>query len=710
MKEQHSKPFTEDDTSRFLTPETVGTEELFLSPNHFESGPDCPIEYDLLLSLGQKKRESRRPEELRFYQMIGPNATFIEGEVDSENMFNLELNFLVDSEVPEQGPTASQSASLYCVSEDDCYSSVCQSGTGEGNLQDIYPYLSQNGTERRGPDKERITQACPFQSDLQTYQDNFMTSSTCIGSETSNFVREPVGSGYYKSEATRVQDALLDQSFQSRSFTGNSFLPELSSGEYWNGNFSCSTERESSIGDSCFGSNIKGLSKRRYYNNSSNQEIPSSVDEFERWRLEINSLLKHRGLSRREFAKSAGIGKNTVGKYLSGHCKRVSREVVYKMLHAFHIIQSRDRIEVGISQSGTKSSRSRRLALKQREALRFSQYSNCSPIQTDWDRINRTSFVEMEKMNMVDTVPFQDVLFSDEREPKTMIPIDLLNTGSYHSCDPSQDLSADECFISEEKLETSQAVSTIDKKTENPLTPSCTKVKMAPEHTSSLDFNIIQHEYLTEENELSTLHSISSNNEKSNVVKLAKSEVTSCQYENESYETEKANEQIQDLVEESYYIYSEPFQEPPTVICFMPVQIEIRIPGDKVDEERNFTTLYSWRWGDKRQSVESIVSEIAKHYNVPSKHTDILKSCVESALARHGLLDNLLHSTSSRRVRLDLDLGDNRRHSEEFHVDYPWPENFPYIFARQICMDLNISPQHIERIAVNIIGQLIGDK
>ncbi|GJD09376.1 hypothetical protein Gasu2_36330 [Galdieria sulphuraria] len=691
MNEQNSYFFREDE-NRFLTPDGVGTEELFLNSKFFESGLECRMEYDLLSIQGQMQEENERADFSRFNQVTSPSVSFVEEELNSNKFFNVDLNFLVDSTAPEQSPSIPLSSSTYCVSEVDCYSGVFQSRNDETNLQDIYADLPYSRfPETRGVEKQRIAQTCLVHSDLQLSQDNFMCSSISAGNVRRNSLTDPALS-------------VLDHPFRSISVPESFIFSEESSREYRNCNVRLSMDPESSVVNYCFDSNRKGLSKRRNSSHSSYQEIPSSVDDFESWRLEIYSLLKYRGLSRREFAKIARIGKNTVGKYLSGHCKRVSKEVVNKMLYAFHILQSRDRTEFKVSQT-TRSHKNRRLSMKQREDSSFSNSSFCSPIETEWDRINRTSLVEMENIKMEDIAAFHCLLFSDGQEPKATTPLDALKSDSFYSCNPCHDVST------KQKSEPSQAVSTDDEKTKIRLFPSYSSLRTVSEELQCKNSGIAEHEqHFNHEKEHLILRLISSDVENDEVENWDKCTATSVQNEFESNTTKNTNEQIQDLVEQGYYRYSEPFQEPPSVICFVPLQIEVHIPCDEVHEERNFSTLYSWRWGDKRQTVDSVASEIAEHYKVPSRYEDILKKCIQNALARHGLIGSVQHATSSRTVRLDLDLGDSRHHSEEFHVDYPWPENFPYILARQICMDLNVNPQHVERIAVNILEQLnVGD-
>jgi len=74
-------------------------------------------------------------------------------------------------------------------------------------------------------------------------------------------------------------------------------------------------------------------------NSSVSNDILSSLTDFDAWREEINGFLKQYGVSRREFAKAARIGKNTVGKYLSGQCKKLSKEIVWKILGTYHTLR-----------------------------------------------------------------------------------------------------------------------------------------------------------------------------------------------------------------------------------------------------------------------------------------------------------------------------------------------------------------------------------
>lgn len=142
--------------------------------------------------------------------------------------------------------------------------------------------------------------------------------------------------------------------------------------------------------------------------------VPNSHVEFDCWRQSINQFLTNIGLSRREFAKFAKIGKNTVGKYLSGHCKKLSGEVVFKMISTYQTLQKGLSVtEFGLL--GTSEAfKKRRTRKMQREKTCQSTVYLCSLTQLDC--LNKMDSVGTESLTIEDTKTSDDILWSSLEE------------------------------------------------------------------------------------------------------------------------------------------------------------------------------------------------------------------------------------------------------------------------------------------------------
>jgi len=681
----------EDDVGRFLILETFEGRPLPLNSYLFHSGLSSTEEEELSSSAEQEKRTKGVVESTKDNRIFCSNNSSLlkEEKTFGDRFFNQDFSLLDESLISKRyqadisGEAGTQLFSSRVVSE---IGSFCDFGgletDAEGKLLGKYGGFPPVVTEA-----SCLERPANHRSDLEDMLklENIMCSSnTAFDEETMNVGSDCVFPGFQLGETTQESMLSFCDPFQSRKFSENCFGSRVSE----RNDVECF-----SANHHCFGSEERHAAKLKKVDDTPDSQLPCSADDFEMWRLEINSFLKRRGLSRREFAKLAKIGKNTVGKYLSGRCKRISKEVVHKIIYAYCDLEGKAYQEQGGPHS-TKVRAGRRLPRRQKENMFYSRSPDSSQIQTDWDRINKTSYVELEEMDL-EYRPFQYFSFSNDGENSDAITASNISS-AYSSCHSSTcEQSVGKKFQSSCIVwERSGAVSTLEQTTETTL-PSLFSNAEELEH---VDTNGIAEEEIVTSS-CSKLYPSSCNigRDKRENLKQVAADPFQCELESSGVR----EQDIIDLVEQSYYMYSEPFRDRSSAVLFVPLQIDVRIP-----EERSFSTLYPWRLWDNRQTIDSVASKIAARYNVPIKYEDTLKNCIQLALSRWKLLPDVESSRISRKVSLDLDLGEGRYYTEEFHVDYPWPENFPYVFARQICMDLNLNPRNIERIAISILKQL----
>ncbi|GJQ08571.1 hypothetical protein GpartN1_g362.t1 [Galdieria partita] len=423
--------------------------------------------------------------------------------------------------------------------------------------------------------------------------------------------------------------------------------------------------------------------------------IPSSLTEFDGWRQEINAFLKCNGLSRREFAKTARIGKNTVGKYLSGQCKKLSREIVWKILSTYQkLLKALPMIES--EQSGPqKSCKRRRIPKIQKKQTITSQSINYSCIQTEWDRINRNCDMESESYLIDQAESSGSISFGDLKEQLLfescgnlpMNTVDLFKEGNSegliskpqictlqechtgHSClmgedhhvdnDMKQLVAFNEDSIDDAGLGADEQgwVGQVDEEIYR-----C--------YQESVD-TALRHESVSSQNYLSC---------------LLQSEMTT------------ACEPQPQLAEYNYCPNSESSTEATFSYRNTPIQIELHLPT--LNEGINFHTRLS-RSGEEENTGTSDNSTNDKY----NKISYISESTIRAVMDYQQICITDAMGLWQETVELRLNFG-NEIYCGNFVLHFPVSEEFIRLFARQLCMNFDLDFAQVGVIVTSIIEQL----